>query len=394
MNFKTPPIYEELGIPRVINGFEAITLYGGSVMYPKVSEAMAKASEGFYNIPALNKAISNKIAELTRNEAAFITCGTSASLALASAACIAGDSNIFQEALPLNTNQFTVNYSSKSRSSDIKDEIILFRCQRNPYDRALRLSGSKIIEIGYPSHKAERFQIENAICEKTAAIFYFAGALFERYALRIEETAEIAKAHNIPLIVDGAAQIPPKENLWRYTQRGATLALFSGGKGIRGPQNTGLIVGDSQLIKNIENIAAPYQSFGRPMKTSKEAMIGLLKAIEILLAEDYDAKYEEMKRNLSKMIEEIKSNVFEHSYLLETGRHGQQYPRAVFVLNDKSVGAREHFMKGLMQNGDPPVLVGPLDENERAFYVNPFGFQDNEEYGLVAKRILEECGRY
>jgi L-seryl-tRNA(Ser) seleniumtransferase len=394
MIFKAPLIYEELGIPRVINAFEAITLYGGSVIYPEVSEAMAKASEGFYNIPALNRAISNKIARLTNNQAAFITCGTSASLALVSAACIAGESSILREALPLNANPSPIFDSARSRAYAIKDEIILFRCQRNPYDRALRLAGSKIVEIGYPTHKAERHQFEDAISEKTAAIFYFAGAIFERYALRIEDTAEIAKAHNIPLIVDGAAQIPPKENLWRYTQRGATLALFSGGKGIRGPQNTGLIVGDPKLIKDIENIAAPYQTFGRPMKTSKEAMIGLLKAIEILLSEDYSAKYESMKIRLSKMIEEIKSNVIEHSYLLDTGRHGQQYPRAVFVLNDKSVGARELFMKGLMENGDPPVLVGPLDENERAFYVNPFGFQDDEEYELVAKRILEECGRY
>ncbi|MCX7028332.1 MAG: hypothetical protein NT061_12815, partial [Spirochaetes bacterium] len=229
-------------------------------------------------------------------------------------------------------------------------------------------------------------------CDRTAALFYFAGAIFERYALCIEETARIAKEHDIPLIVDGAAQIPPKENLWRYTQRGATLALFSGGKGIRGPQDTGLIVGEPRLIKNIESIAAPFQAFGRPMKTSKEAMVGLLKAIELLLAEDYEAKFIGMKQGLAKLIAETTDDIFEDSYILDTGRHGQHYPRAVFVLRDRTPGARERFIQGLL-DGAPPVLVGPLDENDRAFYVNPFGFQDYEEYDLVAKRIHEECRR-
>ncbi len=394
MSFKTPEIYRELGIPRVINAFEAVTLYGGSVMRPEAIEAMAEAAEGFYDIPALNRAVSRKIAEMTGNEAAYVTCGTSASLALAAAACMAGESRILREALPFDSNSPAAYAPKNGESLRVRDEILVFRCQRNPYDRALRLAGGKIVEIGFPSHKAERCQVEDAINDRTAAIFYFAGALFERYALSVEETAKIAKEYDLPLIVDGAAQIPPKENLWRYTRQGANIALFSGGKGIRGPQNTGLIVGEPGLIKNIESIAAPLQTFGRPMKTSKESMVGLLKAMEMLLTEDYETKYSDMKKALERLIEKTSYDAFESRYLLETGRHGQRYPRAVFVLRDRTPGSREHFMKGLMENGDPPVLVGPLDENERAFCVNPFGFQDNEEYSLVARRIGEECRRH
>jgi len=393
MSFRTPEIYAKLNIPRVINAFEVVTMYGGSIMRPEVRAAMADAAEGYYDIPALNRAISRRIAEMTGNEAAFITCGTSASLALAAAASMAGDSRILREALPFNLNSPTGRDLKNGAAAAARDEIIVFRCQRNPYDRSLRLTGCRIVEIGFPSHKVELHQIEDAICERTAAIFYFAGAIFERYAPSIEETAKIAKEHGIPLIVDGAAQIPPRENLWRYTQRGATLALFSGGKGIRGPQDTGLIVGDPGLIRNIESIAAPYQAFGRPMKTSKEAMVGLLKALELLLAEDYEARFTGMKQGLAALTSEIDDDVIEDSYILETGRHGQRYPRAVFVLRDGTPGARERFMAGLL-DGSPPVLVGPLDENDRAFYVNPFGFQDNEEYVLVARRIHEECRRH
>ncbi|MHB8111494.1 MAG: hypothetical protein ACYDHW_15820 [Syntrophorhabdaceae bacterium] len=393
MSLTTPAIYKELDITRVINAFEVVTLYGGSIMRPEVRAAMAGAAEGYYHIPSLNKAISQKIARMTGNEAAFITSGTSASLALAAAACMAGDSRILREALPFSQNSPNKNATSKDQSSILKDEIIVFRCQRNPYDRALRMSGCTLVEIGFPSHKAERHQIEDAITDKTAAIFYFAGALFERYALSIEDTATIAKEHRIPLIVDGAAQIPPKENLWRYTQRGATIALFSGGKGIRGPQDTGLIVGDPVLIKNIESIAAPYQAFGRPMKTSKEAMVGLLKAIELILAEDYEDHFISMKKELIALMAKIDEPAIEKSYIIEFGRHGQHYPRAVFVLRDKKSGERERFIQGLLE-GTPPVLVGPLDEDDSAFYVNPFGFQSEDEYKIVEQRIREECRRH
>lgn len=371
-------VYETLGIPRVINAYEVVSVYGGSVMRPGVAQAMAEAADGFYHIPTLNAAVGRRLAKLTHNQAALVTCGSAASLALAGAAC--------------------------SRAG--RDEILVFRGQRNPYDQALTLCGSRLVEVGYPTHKAERSLVEAAIGPKTAALAYFAGAIFERYSLSIEECAEITKAHDIPLLVDGAAQVPPKENLWAYTQKGANLAFFSGGKGIRGPQNTGLVVGDPELVERIARISAPHQAFGRPMKTSKEAIIGLLKAVELLMEEDYDALYRAMISGLDRLIAaacvctnsnsstEPSSDIFEAPYILPTGRHGQPYPRAVFTLRSRRTGARERFMKALLEDGSPSVLVGPLDENDRAFYVNPFGLQNEDEYNMVAERIREESRRW
>lgn len=363
-------IYERLGVPRVINAYEVVSMYGGSVMRPGVAEAMAAAADGFYHIPRLNEAVGRRLAELTGNEAAFVTCGTAASLALAAAAsCHSG-----------------------------RDEIIVFRGQRNPYDQALGLCGASIVEIGYPTHKAEPELLEKAITPRTAALVYFAGGIFERYALSIEDCASITWPRGIPLIVDGAAQVPPKENLWNYTRRGADLALFSGGKGIRGPQNTGLIVGIKELVDRISGISAPHQAFGRPMKTSKEAVVGLLTAVELLLAEDYDSVYRGMRAGLEELIAAVAAGglppVFEAPYILPSGRHGQPYPRAVFTLRSVRAGVRERFMKALLEGGTPGVLTGPLDECERAFYVNPFGFQSRNEYGIVAERIREESGRW
>lgn len=365
-------VYGELGIPRVVNAYEVVSMYGGSVMRPGVAEAMAAAAKGFYHIPSLNATVGRRLAKLTHNQAALVSCGTAASLALAAAAsCHSGC-----------------------------DEIIVFRGQRNPYDQALTLCGARLTEIGYPTHKAEKHMLEAAISSKTAAVVYFAGGIFERYALSIEECAAICKSNNIPLIVDGAAQVPPKENLWNYTQKGASLALFSGGKGIRGPQNTGLIVGEADLIDRIAAISAPYQAFGRPMKTSKEAIIGLLKAVELMMEEDYVTFYKSMYSGLERLISDLFlapdpiPDIFEAPYILPSGRHGQPYPRAVFTLRSTRPGAREHFMKALMESGEPAILVGPLDECDRAFYVNPFGFQDDEEYSIVAVRIREESRRW
>ena len=365
-------IYAQLGVPRVINAYEVVSLYGGSVMRPGVAQAMAAAADGFYHIPSLNAAAGRRLAEMTHNQAALVTCGSAASLALAAAAsCHSG-----------------------------RDEIIVFRGQRNPYDQALTLCGARLVEIGYPTHMAEKSLLESAINEKTAALVYFAGGIFERYALSIEECAIVAKARGIPLIVDGAAQVPPKDNLWNYTKAGATVALFSGGKGIRGPQNSGLIVGDPALIDRISKISAPFQAFGRPMKTSKETIIGLLKAVELLLEEDYGAVYEAMRKGLDRLVAAVVSDadpipdIFELPYVLPSGRHGQPYPRAVFTLRSPQPGARERFMQALMAGGSPSVLTGPLDENPRAFYINPFGFQSQDEFSLVAERIREEAQRW
>ncbi len=414
MSFETPGIYRSLGLRRVVNAFEVVSLYGGSVMRPGVARAMAEAASGFYDIPGLIEAVGKRLAELTRNEAATVTSGTSASLALAAAACMAGDSRVLRESLPFPAAPCARDAASGSCApgtavgpglpdptavrglppSGGRDEIVVFACQRNPYDRALRLPGGRIVTVGYPTHHAAHGQLEDAITPRTACVVYFAGALFERYALSIEETAAIARRRGVPLVVDGAAQIPPRENLWNYTARGANLALFSGGKGIRGPQDTGLVVGDATLVARIAALASPHQAFGRPMKTSKEAIVGLLRAVELLLEEDYESVYAEMLRGLEGLLAETEHGVFESRRILATGRHGQRYPRAVYVLRDRSPGARERFMKALLEEGDPPVLVGPLDEDDRAFYVNPFGFQDPEEYGIVASRIRETCGRH
>jgi L-seryl-tRNA(Ser) seleniumtransferase len=249
------------------------------------------------------------------------------------------------------------------------------------------LPGARIVEFGYPTHQATSGQLEAMISEKSVAIFYFAGGIFERYALPLQDVVMIGQKYKIPVIVDAAAQLPPKENLWRYTEVGADLALFSGGKGIRGPQDTGLVVGKKERIQAIELNSSPFQVFGRPMKTTKENLVGLLKAVELFLETDHEAEYRRMEQQAHNFLTLLGEISGIETYLLPTGRHGQYYPRAVICLKDETSLSRQQVIS-FLENGDPPILVGPLDEDDRAFYVNPFGLKTGEEK-IVAERIRE-----
>ena len=373
MNEIDKGIYRKLGVRPVINAFETVTLCGGSLMWPEVLDAMREASTQFVSIPELHRQVGEELAQLTHNEAAWVTAGCAAALALSLAACMTGIDPKRVSRLPC--------------ADGMKNEAIVHRCQRNPYDRAFLLPGAQIVEFGYPTHQARSEQLEAVISEKSAAIFYFAGKMFERYALPLEEVVNIGQQYHIPVIVDAAAQLPPKENLWRYTETGADLALFSGGKGIRGPQDTGLIVGKKALIEAIAMNSAPFQVFGRPMKTTKENIIGLLKAVELFLQTDHDAEYQRMDQQARHFLLSLGDISGIETYLLPRGRHGQQYPRAVVHLKEELNLTREEFMT-LLERGDPSILVGPLDEDDRAFYINPFGLQTGEEK-IVAERIRE-----
>jgi len=366
-------IYRKLGITPVINAFETVTLYGGSVMRPEVLEAMRDASHHFVSIPELQRKVGARLAQLTQNEAAWVTAGCAAALSLTVAACMTGGD-------PRKVNRLPC-------AEGMRHEVVVHRCQRNPYDRALLLPGARIVEFGYPTHQAKPGQLEEVLSDKTAAIFYFAGQIFERYVLPLPEVVRIAQHAKIPVIVDAAAQLPPPDNLWRYTALGADLALFSGGKGLRGPQDAGLIVGKKVLIDAVEANSAPLQVFGRPMKTSKESIVGLLKAVELFLQTDHAAEYRRMVQQAQDFLQQVDALPGITTALLPTGRHGQQYPRAVVRLQEDLPLTRAQVMT-LLEQGEPPIIVGPLDEDARACYINPFGLQPGEEQ-IIAERIRE-----
>ena len=342
-------IYERLGIRTVINGNATLTRLGGSIMPAEVVAAMADASKHFVDIIELQKRVGEEIAKLTHNEAAYISCGAAAALTLSTAACITGLDATKREKLP-------------QLDTSMKSEVIVHRHGRVGYDFAVRQVGVTFVEIGNENGTAPD-ELENAITEKTAAIFYFANPSREHLWVPYEEAIAIAKRHDVPLIVDAAAQLPPPENLWRFTQMGADLALFSGGKGLCGPQSSGLIVGKELLIEAIAFNGPPHPFIGRGMKVGKEEMVGLLAAVEWYVNQDHvelQQSYEDQVTYYDEVFADIQGVTVHRSFPSEAG---QPMPRTEIRFDEEQLGITRNEILQQLEAGEPSIDIAGAGAN-------------------------------
>jgi uncharacterized pyridoxal phosphate-dependent enzyme len=260
---------QELGLRPVINAAATLTSLGGSVMPPEVVEAMAIGARHFVDYRELQASVGARIAALTNNEVAHVSSGAAAGITLSIAACMAGRDPELIRSFP-------------GPDAFPRNEVLVYRSQRNGYDYAASMTGAKMIEVAN-----EGDPLATQINEHTAAVLWFAGTRLRGDTPPIEEIIAIAREANTPIIVDAAAQIPPASNLWHFTRDlGADIVIFSGGKGLRGPQATGLVMGRMPLIEAVAANASPHYSIGRPMKVGKEELFGTLAAVEWTLAQD------------------------------------------------------------------------------------------------------------
>jgi len=365
--------YQQLGIKRIINAAATLTRLGGSRMPPPVVEAMAAGAQAFVDLPELQARVGARIAELTRNEACYIASGAAAGIVLAVAACITGEDPAAIAGFP--------------QLDGRKNMVIVHRCQRNGYDYAIRQTGVRLTEIGLPQ-ATQRWELEAAITPQTACVVYFAGEHFARGALPLPEVIEIAHARGVPVLVDAAAQIPPIANLWRFTaELGADVAIFSGGKGLRGPQPTGLVLGQADLIAACQANGNPNSSIGRPMKVGKEELLGILAAVEWSLAQDEPAliaSYEAMVQYWIAGLQTIAGVTVTRGYPNEAG---QPFGRALVRIGPSSGLARDQVVAMLLE-GDPAVAVGAVDSDWIA--LNPQTVEPGEEREVLAavRRVL------
>ncbi len=294
---------DSLGVARIINAYGTNTRLSGGLLAPEVIAAMAEASRTTVDMLDLQAAASRVITEATGAEAGIVTAGASAALLLAAAACIAGLDTAEINRLP--------------ETDDGRCEIIIIRSQRNMYDRALRVAGARLVEVGIPDRfsgpgvrDASAYDVAHAITPRTAAIFWLAHS----HSLpSLPEIVGVARAHGLPVIVDAAAQLPPASNLRRFIDEGADLVCFSGGKAIGGPQASGILAGRRDLVASAliqmldldlpeqdfvppEEFAPlaglrglPHHGIGRSCKTGKEEIVGLLAALRRFAARDEDA---------------------------------------------------------------------------------------------------------
>jgi len=364
--------YNKLGLRPIINAAATLTRLGGSRMPPPVVEAMAAGAQAFVDLQELQARVGERIAALTRNEACYVASGAAAGVALATAACIAGQDPAAIAGFP--------------QLDGRRNIAIVHRCQRNGYDYAIRQTGALLAEIG-AAHATQPWELEAALSPQAACVVYFAGAHFARGALPLPEVIALAHAHGVPVIVDAAAQIPPIANLWHFTRElGADVAIFSGGKGLRGPQSTGLVLGRADLIAACQANGNPNSSIGRPMKVGKEELLGILAAVEWSLAQDEPAliaAYEAIVHDWIAGLQSIAGVTATRGYPNEAG---QPFGRAIVRIDTHAL-SRDQAVAALLA-GDPAVAVGVIDDD--CIALNPQTIEPGEAELVLAavRRVL------
>ena len=266
----TKNIYRAIGVRPVINARGTFTIITGSQSLPQVKQAMEAASRDYVNMDELMAGVSQRLAEITGAEWGIVTNGCCAGIAHTTAACIVGANPERMQRLP--------------DLNGLKNEVIIPMYSRNVYDHAVRMVGAKIIEVDDPA------RLEEAFTSKTAMVYILAGPGDEG-PLGTAVVCAVAKKHNVPVLVDAAAEGLTFPNV--HLARGATVVAYSGGKCIRGPQAAGLLLGEKNLLEAAWLNSAPHHAFGRALKVGKEEIMGMLAAAEGWKARDHEGEWKQ-----------------------------------------------------------------------------------------------------
>jgi L-seryl-tRNA(Ser) seleniumtransferase len=311
-------------------------------MAPEVVEAMAAASRGSVDIGELQDAASGRIAEATGAEAGLVTTGAAAALTLAAAAAIARWDVAKMAALP-----------------HVASDILLPRTHRTGYAHALAASGARLVDIGHNDRGTgagvrglEAWEIEAALSPSVVAVGFSANA---NSIVDLPVAAAVCRAQGIPLIVDAAAQLPPKENLKRFIAMGADLVAFSGGKGIMGPQASGILAGRRELIESARLQMSPNHAIGRTCKVGKEEAIGLVTALELYAQRNHAVDMARWRRQAETIVEAVASVDGVRASVAEPQKSGT--PAAVVEFEPSWRGPSASDVVARLKAGDPPIYV-------------------------------------
>ncbi len=369
-------VYKQLGVKPIINAAGSVTRYGGTSTRSEVLEAMTDAATVLVEMAELNQKAGEVIAGITGAEAGFVCSGAAGGLVLQAIACIAGTDPVKMHRLPNDTQ-------------GMKNEIIIQNMHRFPYDQAYRAAGSVLVGIG-DGKNCRPWELEGAINERTAAVAYLCAPFTSRRALPLSEVCRIAHKHQVPVIVDAASMLPPRSNLHRYLQEGADMVVFSGGKGVRGPQGSGILCGRRDLIEAASASANPNQFLARPMKVAKEEIVGLLTALKIFMEEDEEAE----THRYSMMVQRVADALSEVPGLEVTVEHDDYdylIPHAVLRFGKDWQGPARNLVLAALEGGDPPIYFNQQG-NPDEFAVDPLNLTD-DTLETVIRRLREELLR-
>jgi L-seryl-tRNA(Ser) seleniumtransferase len=368
--------FKELGVRPFINGAGTYTVLTASLMHPEVVEAINYASKTFVPLNDLHDAVGKRIAELIGCEAAMVTSGAAAALTVGTAACVAGKKQEWIRRLP------------DLAGTSMKSEVIIQKSHRYGYDHAVRNCGIKMIEVETAA------ELERAVNEKTAMMLFF-NDNDSKGQIKIAEFVALGKKHNIPTFNDAAADVPPTEHLSKYTKMGFDLVTFSGGKGLRGPQSAGLLLGRKDLIEAARlNCSPNSDSIGRGMKVNKEEMLGMLVAVEQYLKRDAAAEWKEWERR-AKVITDVFANhkaAKAEVYVPEIANH---VPHVRITWEKAALALLADDVRKQLREGKPSIELVPGSSQATApkqeIAVGVWQMQPGETE-IVARRLREVFG--
>jgi uncharacterized pyridoxal phosphate-dependent enzyme len=371
-------VYRRIGVRPFINARGTWTYLSGSLELPEVRRAMDAASHHFVDMFELQRAVGKRLAELSGAESGMVTSGAAGAMAVATAACIAGADHEKIWQLPAASGSY---------------EVVMLG-GRSAFDNAIRLTGAKLVLV----HKTD--DLQPAITEKTRMIYT------TWRDERLEKAVAVARAARVPLLLDDAAGIPPIENLSRYAKAGVDLYCFSGGKGLRGPQCAGLLLGRKDLIEAALANSSPWEgSICRSMKVGKEEIIGMLAAIEAWQHMDLPAlnkAWRQRVERIAKLVETVPGVTTD----IVVPEDGNSYPTLTVKWDESKFGLTVAQCDQELRAGEPrievltnsnPSLVPAVHEGDpkskphdepNQLQIVSMTLQDGEEL-IIGRRIRE-----
>jgi L-seryl-tRNA(Ser) seleniumtransferase len=361
-----PGVYEALGLKHVINATGTVTVLGGSLMPPEVVAAWVDASRHFVNLLELQDRVGERIARLVGVEAAMVTTGAAGALLLGTAAAVTrGDRNLLKR-LP--------------DTAGLRNEVVLQKAHHSCYDNQLTDVGVRLVDVETPA------DVRRAVNDRTALLFFMNVAEPDGRIAR-EEWVELARQHKVPTLLDAAADVPPVERLSAYHKLGFDLVAFSGGKALRGPNDTGLLLGRKDLVEAAKLNANPHcGTIGRMMKVSKEDMVALLAAVERFVRLDHAAEGREYERRLG-VIEKALQDVPTLRCERVVPPIANHVPHLLLTWDEQRAHLTPAQLTRQLAEGDPPIQLGRVaGTGDKGALVSVLTLQDGEER-VVAERL-------
>ena len=367
-----PDYFRELGVRPFINAAGTYTAMTASLMPEEVMDAINYASKRYVMLDELHDRVGERIATLVRCEAAMVTAGAASALTLGTAAVLTGTDRQKIAELP----------NLGSPAAPMKSEVIIQKAHRFGYERAVRNCGIRLVEV------ETRDDLERAVNGNTAMMLFYnnnntAGQIGD------EEFVALGRKHSIPTFNDAAADVPPVENLWKYTAMGFDLVTFSGGKGIRGPQSAGLLLGRKPLIAAARLNGSPNgNAIGRGMKVNKEEMVGMLAALELFVAKDHAKEAREFERraesirNSARAVAGVTADIFVPEVANHVPHVRVSWDRGVIPLAAAGVVST-------LQDGEPSIVIRSEGET---LVIGVWMLQPGE-HRIVATRLRQVLER-